>query len=120
MGLAKRRLDALGRLAAGEDEPGIARALRERDEVLPRMGGDGNLVDPRDGPGLRLATDLLQHPSARDRDHHHPDGTALALGMEIPSLERERLTEDQLLQRQAGAEAEGTREIGRASCRERV
>jgi hypothetical protein len=28
MGLAKRRLDALGRLGAGEDEPGIARALR--------------------------------------------------------------------------------------------
>ena len=39
MCLAKRRLDALGRLGAGEDEPGIARALRERDKVLPRMAG---------------------------------------------------------------------------------
>ena len=63
MGLPKRGLDALGRLGAGEDEPGVARAFRERDKVLARMGGDGDLVDPRDGPGLRLAADLLQHPA---------------------------------------------------------
>src|SRR5229473_707417 len=66
MGLPERDLDALGRFGAGEDEPGVARALRKRDEVLSRMGGDGNLVDPRDGPGLRLAANLLEHPSARD------------------------------------------------------
>src|SRR5712664_3513888 len=40
MGLAERGLDALGRFGAGEDEPGIARALRKRNEVLPRMGGE--------------------------------------------------------------------------------
>ena len=67
MGLAERRLDTRGRLGAGEDEPGIARALRKRDEVLPRMGGDGNLVDPRDGPGLRLAANLLEHLPPRVR-----------------------------------------------------
>ena len=55
MGLPERGLDALGRLSAGEDEPGVARAFRKRDEVLARMGGDGHLVDPRDGLGLCCA-----------------------------------------------------------------
>src|SRR5437660_2172349 len=107
VGLAERRLDTLRRLGAGEDESGVARALRKRNEVLPRMGSDGNLVDPWDGPGLRLPPDLFEHPSPRDRKHHHPDGAALSL--ERADLHAERLTKDQLLQRQAGAEAERAR-----------
>src|SRR3990172_6940618 len=50
MRLSKRRLDPVGRLGAGKDKPKIARALRKGHKVLPRMCGDGDLLDPGNGP----------------------------------------------------------------------
>src|SRR3990172_2645391 len=104
MRLSKRALDALGRLGAGKDKPKIPGPLRKGYQVLPRMGGDGNLVDPENGPRLHLAADLLQDPCPPDRNHHHTCRPPLARERRDPHAEG--MAKDQLLQRKACAEAE--------------
>src|SRR3990172_993093 len=79
MGLAKRQFDPVRRLGAGKDKPKIPGPLRKGYQVLPRMGGDGDLVDPENGPRLHLAADLLQDPCPGDRNHHHTCRPPLAL-----------------------------------------
>ena len=69
------------------------------------MSGDRDLLDA--GHGLRRVLTAHGHepPGARDRDHH--DASRASLAVERVDLPAERVAQDQLLERHAGAEPEG-------------
>ena len=79
MRLAQRRLDLLRPLSPRKDEPQVAGALRERHNHMADGQRYVNFLDARDGLGLRQPFHALEQACARDRDHHHPTGTVLAL-----------------------------------------
>src|SRR5438132_323008 len=106
VGAAKRLLDLLRLGAAREDEAEVLPALGQGDELLSHVRGDRDLLDA----GHRLRRVLAAHrhepPGARDRDHH--DSSRPSLAVERVDLPAERVAQDQLLERHAGAEPEGT------------
>src|SRR3972149_3351623 len=71
---------------------------------LPLVAGDRVFIKPRHRLGRLLPPDLLQNSPPRDRDHH--DAGRPALTLEALNLDPQGVAEDQLLQGEAGAEAE--------------
>src|SRR5207245_9719564 len=89
MSAAERPLDLLRRVAAREDESQVLPALGQRNELLAQVGGDRDLLDP--GKILRrvLAAHGHETPGARDREHHHAGGLALATARAGPPAQHE-------------------------------
>ena len=92
------------RVATGEDEAEIAIALRQWHEALTGLDRDSDRVDVANGPGGFNATDSAQDAGGRDRDHHHASGSFFAV--ERREVFAERVPNDQLFQRSAGAESQ--------------
>src|SRR5260370_24432227 len=74
----------------------LFRSLVQRDRAV---------LDRRARAGRVEPAPLLEDPAARDRDHHHRGGGPLAL--ERVHRPPQRAPQDQLLERHAGAEAQG-------------
>src|SRR6266705_2124952 len=105
--LAQRRLDERRALRAREDEAEIGRSFRQRDERPADRGAEADVLDARDEAGGGDAGHAAQDTGAGDRDHHDPGRAGLAL--QLLDVAAEGAHQDDLLERQTGAEAEGAR-----------
>src|SRR6266581_3995913 len=104
---AQRRLDERRGLRAREDEAEVRRPFRERHERPADRGADCDVLDARDAAGSRETADPAEHTGARDRDHHDTGGARLT--PERADVPAEGVHQDDFLERQTGAEAEGAR-----------
>src|SRR5437773_1969074 len=104
VGLAQRPLDRDGGVGARGDEPEVLPALGERHHRLAGMHRHRDFLDPVDRGGFVAPRHGAQPTRARNRDHHHAGGSLLTL--ERVQRAAEGVAVDQLLEAQAGAEAE--------------
>ncbi len=93
-----------GRLSAREREPQVPVALGQRDDRAAGRDRDPHVGDAGDGAGGVEAAHLAQGARPPDREHHDAGRRPLA-GM-VAEREAERVAQDDLLQADAGAEAQ--------------
>src|SRR3989338_8277760 len=107
VGAAQGGFGLSGYRGAGEDEAEIARSLGQRDDRVALGDGDGDVLDAGDGARGLEPADLFEDAAARDRDHH--DARCGTLALERGDGPAQRVAQDDLLERHAGAEAQRAR-----------
>src|SRR5689334_18172489 len=88
-----------GRIAAREDEAGIAGTLGPGHERLAAVGGDDDIIHAGNAFRVIDTAAVLEDARARNRDHHHCRGAALPL--ERRQRHAEGVAQDDLLERDA-------------------
>ena len=98
---AQRPFDVHGSVAVSKNESEIARALRERNEMLIGLAGDAEIIDAGHASGRLEPFDASQDAAPRNRNHHNARGAPFAHPRVWPLTKG--MSQEQLLERENGS-----------------